>query len=472
MAKCDLSIELDEPQAVHPGGGTITGTVRVHADADVTCNGLDVSSGWKTHGRGNVASETVHTATLFTGEWRNGETNEYRFELPIGDWPPSYHGNFLNVDHYVDARARIPWAFDPKASAPFFVRPTCGPEGVVSHSNATQISGVAGCIIGAFVFAFVGVFVIGMGAALLAEPWVLLFILFIPAIGGGIWFVKAVLPKLLLGDVVCELDHDQLAPGQPVRGRLVFTPRRNVPVNAITLQLLGTERVVSGSGSNRRTHTHEFHDDTQTLQPATTLPAGKLHEFRLDVSLPAEAPYSIDLDDNDLVWNAKVRIDIPRWPDWTRDLQIGVVPAAGHVDDHGPTDAAAAESSKSAFRSTGEPDDAPPTITFDETVTHLWNVRNDTSQATRLVEAVDGLSFDVDAEIERRLLYIGDDAPIGRRDGHAVWARYPDPPLPLVLFIPKHLGDEFEQTGRQWSGRATVAGWDSQHRRLQLIVEP
>lgn len=468
MAKCDLSIELDDPQAVHPGGGTITGTVRVHADADVTCKGLDVSSGWKTHGRGNVASGTVHSATLFSGEWRNGETNEYRFELPIADWPPSYHGNFLNVDHYVDARARIPWAFDPKGSAPFFVRPTCGPDGVVSHSDATQVSGVAGCVIGSIVFAFVGVFVIGMGAALMAEPWILLFVVLIPAIVGLFWFVKAVLPQLLLGDVVCELEHEQLAPGHPVRGRLVITPRRNVTVNAITLQLVGTERVVSGSGSSRRTHTHEFHDANETLQPAATLPAGKLHEFRFDVPLPADAPYSLDLDDNDLIWNAKVRVDIPRWPDWTRDLQLAVVPAAGGE----PTAAAVAATSAVAERPVDDPDDAPPAITFAETAAHLWNVRNDPSQANRLVEAVAGLSFDVDAEVERRLLYVGDDAPIGERDGHAVWARYPDPPLPLVLFIPDHLGDDFEQTGRQWSGRATVAGWDRQHRRLQLIVEP
>ena len=42
MAKCDLSIELDDPKAVHPGGGTICGVVRVNVDADVKCNGLEV----------------------------------------------------------------------------------------------------------------------------------------------------------------------------------------------------------------------------------------------------------------------------------------------------------------------------------------------------------------------------------------------------------------------------------------------
>ncbi len=74
MAKCDLSIELDDPQAAHPGGGTISGVVRVRVDADVKCKGLEVHSGWRTHGRGNVASEQVGSVILFSGEWsRRGE---------------------------------------------------------------------------------------------------------------------------------------------------------------------------------------------------------------------------------------------------------------------------------------------------------------------------------------------------------------------------------------------------------------
>ncbi|MGB7327718.1 MAG: hypothetical protein WBD31_22765, partial [Rubripirellula sp.] len=53
--------------------------------------------------------------------------------------------------------------------------------------------------------------------------------------------------------------------------------------------------------------------------------------------------------------------------------------------------------------------------------------------------------------------------------GFAVWARYPEPPLPLVLYVPHHLGDEFEQSGRGlWRGRGTIVGWDGLHGRLQI----
>ena len=90
MAKCDLSSELDEPDRIYFAADTISGTVHVSVDADVKCKGLEVSSLWRTHGRGNIASETAQTITVFSGEWIAGERHSYRFELSVADWPPSY----------------------------------------------------------------------------------------------------------------------------------------------------------------------------------------------------------------------------------------------------------------------------------------------------------------------------------------------------------------------------------------------
>ena len=47
-----------------------------------------------------------------------------------------------------------------------------------------------------------------------------------------------------------------------------------------------------------------------------------------------------------------------------------------------------------------------------------------------------------------------------------------NPKLPLVLYVPHDLADEFEQIGRDvWSGRGTVVGWDNRHGRLQVKIE-
>ena len=69
MAKCDLSIELDNPERAYHPGAPITGRVRVKTSAACRCNGLKVAVGWHTHGRGNTTRGDVFFLDLFTGEW-------------------------------------------------------------------------------------------------------------------------------------------------------------------------------------------------------------------------------------------------------------------------------------------------------------------------------------------------------------------------------------------------------------------
>jgi hypothetical protein len=462
MAKCDLSIELDDPKTVHQGGGKISGVVRVVVDADVKCTGLEVTSGWKTHGRGNVASDDAGKATLFTGEWRAGENAEYRFELPIADWPPTYHGHYLNIDHYVAARARVPWGFDPKAATPFIMRPSCGPEGATVPKKVTEVKGILGCIVGIVILGFVG----GILAAIVAAGPFSLFFLLLPLGGFGFWFFRVFLPKYLLGEVQYQLSPETVSPGDSVTGELTIRPRKNVPINCVTLHFQAREQCVSGSGSNRTTHKNVFFEKLETLQEATTLRSGNEHRFPLSVKLPEDAPHSVDLDDNDLIWSATLRVDIPRWPDWVKEIPLLVVPSGKPVEIQASEPEQFSPPAVTASKQVGPTDGG---ITFAETASHLWGLRDDREQVETLVEAVSGLTFNLEAVIQRRLLYGGDDDPHVYKDGYAVWARFTDPKLPLVLYVPHELADEFEQAGREvWTGRGTVVGWDSLHGRLQI----
>lgn len=460
MAKCDLTIELDDPEAVHLGGGTITGVVRVNVDANVKCNGLVVTSGWTTHGRGNVASGEVAVETLFQGEWQAGQTEEYRFELPIDDWPPSYHGHYLNIDHYVGASVNIPWAFDPKTSQQFLMQPTCGADGIVNHSVVAQASAALKIIgivmlIGSLLFA--GMVISQVGA------FGLLFLLF-PMAGMLFWFIRVFLPKYLLGDVQCQFSSEQASPGESVTGELIIQPRRSVSINAITMNFEACEECVSGSGSNRKTHKKMFFEKLETLQEATTLTPAKEHRFPFSIELPEDSPYSIDLADNDLIWKATLRVDIPRWPDWVKTIPLQVVPSGKKslpktAQQRPNSDATAQEEVASA----------PSGITFTETAKHLLSVQGDREQLAVLVEAVSGLTFDIEVIVERRLLYSGSDDPHVYKDGYAVWAHCTDPELPMVLYVPHQLADEFEHMGNDvCRGRGTIVGWDSLHERLQV----
>lgn len=467
MAKCDLSIELDDPNRIYSGGDKITGTLHVLADADVKCKGLEVTSGWRTHGRGNVARGSAETATLFVGEWTAGQRESYRFELQIADWPPSYHGSYINIDHYIDARAKIPWAFDPKASAEFMMRPTAGldPDKL---AQATQVSGCVGGAVAivAFGMALVGIGVVG--AMMVANLFfgIVAGLVIVPIV--GFFIARKVLPKWLLGEVQAELITPQVAPGGRIQARLAFQPRRRVVLNSISAELNGTEVCVSGSGSNRTTHRNSFFSDHHELEGASTLQAGDRKEFNFEIPLPNDVPYSFDLDDNDLNWTVDLRVDIPRWPDWTKSLKLLVSPDGQGPPPSNGEDQRALEPVAGSTPFAGPPADE---ITFAETATHLWEVRDDVDQVDLLVQAVTGMTFEIDTFVERRLLYSGDEDPHLYRDGYAVWARHSEPPLPLVLYIPHELGDEFEQAGRGlWRCRGEIVGWDHQHRRLQIKV--
>ena len=87
MAKCELSIELDEPNRVYHEGEKVQGVAYVKVDSTVKCTGLVLSTGWKTHGRGNVTSGPAEETTVFSGQWTQGNKYEYRFSLSAGDWP-------------------------------------------------------------------------------------------------------------------------------------------------------------------------------------------------------------------------------------------------------------------------------------------------------------------------------------------------------------------------------------------------
>jgi hypothetical protein len=462
MAKCDLSIELDEPDKFHLGGDTITGVIRVNVDADVNCKGLEVASGWRTHGRGNVASGTSESVTVFAGEWKAGDQIEYRFELAIAHWPPSYHGGYLNVDHYIDARAKIPWGFDPKASQPFMMRPT-NPDEVSKGTGAIEVKGLLKFILGGVLAAFFVGFLVMLAAM---GPFALLFLI-LPIIGFFIWLFRVFLPRWALGEVECELAEENVAPGDTVQGELIIRPRKNVGINGVSLNFEAREQVVSGSGSNQTTHKNVFFEKKFDVQEAITLKMGQEHRFPLSVQIPEDAPYSIELNDNKLIWSTTLRVDIPRWPDWVKTLPLFVLPTLEQLQS-----ASASQGQPvGATEVTGEPS-SQGGITFAETANHLWSVRGNRDQVETLVDAVSGLTFDIEAVTERRLLYSGDEDPHVYKDGYAVWAHFTDPELPMVLYVPHELADEFEHMGDAvCRGRGTVVGWDSLHERLQVKLE-
>ena len=148
MANCRLTVEIDEPSLPKIAGQPITGFVVVKSDKDSRCKGLTVTCYWSTHGRGNAARGDVESATLFEGEWQEGKEYRYPFKLATATWPPTYYGNMINVSHYVQAEAQIPWANNPKTLQEFSLIATDSPPDLAPTSNVLGKSNWLGWIFG------------------------------------------------------------------------------------------------------------------------------------------------------------------------------------------------------------------------------------------------------------------------------------------------------------------------------------
>jgi hypothetical protein len=361
MSKCDISVELDEPAREYAPGDEVTGTVTVRVDKDCDCDGLTVSQVWSTHGRGNRTSGGEVSETLFSGNWAAGTTSSYPFRFSVPNGPYSYHGHNLNIDWYIRARADIPWAIDPKGEADFLVGPSgeAEPSTYISkpaghpgflHKNA-QISGVknalsTGCLV-VFLLPFVGMGLLSMilsvfgngttGAAVMGFFVGLLFTGF----GGAMLYsvVRNHLAKIRLGTIDVELAPERAHAGDALTVRVEIDSAARDNLESISATLIGRERVVSGSGTNRSTHTFDFYKEPIDLDENAQADTSAADPSRLAFSarhvLPDDAAPSFYAANNELLWLVEVHIDLARWPDWVDESYVDVLPMAAPSGDFG-----------------------------------------------------------------------------------------------------------------------------------------
>ncbi len=432
MAKCQLNVVLDDSGRPCVGGEKVRGTVVVRADQAVTCRGLEVTSRWATHGAGNVDRGEIDHATLFQGTWDEGQEYRYPFELDTAAWPPSYYGRLLNVGQFVEARAKLSWATDPKATVEIPIVVVAPPESLTPVTKARPPS-----LVGWMVGLVLGLLL--LVPLLLLLGMMVLFILPLIAIGGAVtWFVWSYLPTRLTGRVECEVLPLRVAVGDAIRGSLKFTPRRSLTFNGIIWKVTATERCESGSGSNRKTHTHVAFQESRRLAEAGLFEAGVPQAYAFDFPVPVTAPPSLKFSDNELRWEAELRIDIPGWPDWVKNFKLTVVPAANPVD-HRPQKSEANEPAEAA-------------ITFDEVAKLITALEADPVRRKLVVDKLVGQSFDVTLDLDSPE---GDDGRIGTwLEG---WHRSTD--LDVEVRWPE--GTDLPITPvSDWKGTATFTGFD------------
>jgi hypothetical protein len=476
MAKCGLSIELQQVDPALKGGDKVRGHVRVDADADVRCRSITVYAGWRTRGKGNVAQELGPKVELFSGDLVAGQSMRFPFEVETLRWPASYNGYQFSVEHFIETTADIPWAFDPKVSTPIYVLP--GETRETDFPKPIDLGKFPQIAI-AIVFSVMGMITLFMMLGpnpivlAIAPVGIMLVIL-------GLLLTFKWLPKMYVGQVKYELSPLKLSPGESLIGSLSIRPNRTIKPEYIRLRITANETCISGSGSNAKTHRHEIFQRDIMLANHPELSGDKTVHYEINTQLPPVAAYSIKLTSNELQWLTELRVGIPGLVDWKDRRVLTVVPPSdplaaaklGRALDaqrFGDSAGATIDNFDSGGSSDATFDES--TITFDETVGHIWAVRDQPDQVEMLVDAVVGLPMRISAEIQRRFLGGDSDDPEISPSEHLVWAVYNSPPLPLALYVPQSMGDDFEQARSAiWHGQGEIVGWNRRDGRLQVRV--
>lgn len=326
MSKCDVAISTQKTN--YKLGDTVKGQVTVEVNKECKCDGLVLKKYWLTHGKGNRSRGVREELELFQGVWQPG-VYTYSFSFVLDEGPFSYHGHYINIDWYLSAQADIPWALDPKDEVEFILEKDIDnvPENIKGyelHHEASKTISLTN--IGYFkyfplLFVIAGVLMIYFG-----NEW---FMGGIFTIVGSIIFYKLIQSSIAerkLGGVQCVIDEYNLRPGDYLNFSVSFTPKSNISINAASVKLIGREVAVSGSGTNKTTHTHTFHKEETPILAQGSFSSGMPVRDKRRLEIPGNAAPTFSTSDNQIEWSIVVLIDIPKWPDWEDSLSITVRP--------------------------------------------------------------------------------------------------------------------------------------------------
>ncbi|MEW6364975.1 MAG: hypothetical protein AB1714_10085 [Acidobacteriota bacterium] len=351
MCACQLEVCFDREGRSYRPGETIRGEVVVTSNKEVSCRGLEIELLWQTHGAGNKDRTVLDHIALGPQRWSPGSPWHYTFSFAAPVKPLTYHGHFLNVDHYIAARADLPMAIDAKTSEEYLLLP--GPSSRTEYlaapvdftqSQSAQ-SGPAGKVIGWILLPAI----LGLVAVLLG------FLLPILLAVGAVVVLRRWLAERRLGRVTVDVNTPEVgrsrsaaavplvgrlsswwrgdkvhavSPGEPVRFHVRFQPRGHVDLDRVSAKLIGTEECRSGSGSDAKTHKHAICEQELVLAQGLACYPGTPMDLAGELLVPDIEAYSFRSHNNALKWRIEVKIEAPRWPDWSRDTTLALVPRA------------------------------------------------------------------------------------------------------------------------------------------------
>ncbi len=499
MSKCEIKIAFDRPDRIYRGGESVRGTVKISVNETVNSKGVKLSHRWKTHGRGNVDSGPEEIIVLSQSKLlMAGEEFEFPFELKTAPYPVSYHGQLISIDHYVRVDVDVPWARNPFAEEDYILRPGAVPPEMTGDRGSKVALKAAPAKLGMIATVFLSLFGVIFLTFIAAFAFFLLPVIL--AVVAFFWIRKTAVAARV-GTVEVSMPHIIVAPGEDWPFEISFTPRKTFQVKSITLKIVATETTVSGSGSDRKTSTHELLAKSIPLRESSLLVAGELVNEKQLVKFPGLNAYSFDASDNKITWNAEVRIDIPRFPDWSKSEELQVVPAEFFGGESNPSRAAIGDFGDEGvddddedkdISSTSEDDrdferasdtdtesideDAhPPATSFarpatiGELVTQLESVGRHSTQRNEIIANAASKTYEVAVLIDRIVSSMGT-MNFGERfaNGKTVIGSIQNTNQAIQILASESENSELEsfRRGDVWDTQIEITSWDTLYNRI------
>lgn len=334
MAKCKLTIQLDNPSAQYLAGEKVSGQLLIDVSEPCQVDDLNIQLYWQTHGRGNKNKGAIDTLSLHKGTLGPGK-HSYPFSFELKDEPISYSGKHVNIDWQLEARADVPWALDPKAEAAITVKAnpslkSSKPFNEEFECANTHPQGNKSILI-AFALIMVGVSVFGLWSMISAfnagDMFNVLFYT-MPFIMPIYIAVKIGMPFLAAqktGEVEIKFPAKNYQAGDIIDVEISITPQSKLDINSMSVRLVNAEYAVSGSGTSRSRHRHETTHATAELLGKVSLMNKITTKKTARLVLPANVMHSFASDDNGINWHIALDVDIPKWPDLAQQKNLVVV---------------------------------------------------------------------------------------------------------------------------------------------------
>lgn len=348
MARLSTKIVLDKSGNSYRCGETISGTVEVFIHEECRNGTLILAMGCRGTGQAPGLKMNYLTDkewwTLFTGEWKAG-TGKYPFSVTAPDGY-SYTGTIMTACWYLRAGfvgeggtvVRQNWQ-DADLEGEDRLDLSLAPGQVTpedrKRSSASQIvrkestGSMRGCMIPSLLL-FLG------GAAAAWWGWEKDLFLpgFVAALAGLAVTGLAVRQSLIerkVAMVEFRIGATVVWPGERVPCSVTVKAKAPVEIEQAALTLEGWEHVKKFTGMHRTTgpvNKHVVHKEVREMHlPVRSLPAGASVELRGEYTVPANAPGTMDFDNEvKFLWRLEIRIKITGSPDWFDVQPISVLP--------------------------------------------------------------------------------------------------------------------------------------------------